>query len=137
MTEQRIDPVLVKKMSAAYIEASGYGVVVRVKGMEAALGVVLDELGLKEESRSEHVRQFLGMPGLGREAVPAGTRLVSDWRLVEQGDASGIPICGRLMVGSGGDSWDPSCELPDGHAGVCRSRSAIDQHRLVGQGDTK
>jgi hypothetical protein len=38
--------------------------------------------------------------------------------------------CGRMMVGSGGDTYDPICELPTGHDGRCRSSSAIDQHRL-------
>jgi len=38
--------------------------------------------------------------------------------------------CGRLMVGSGTDTYDPTCELPAGHDGACRSTAAIDQHRL-------
>lgn len=38
--------------------------------------------------------------------------------------------CGRLMLGSGSDTYDPICELPAGHAGVCKSTAAIDQHRL-------
>lgn len=40
-------------------------------------------------------------------------------------------ICERLMIGSGGDTWDPTCELPEGHEGSCKSSSAIDQNRLV------
>jgi hypothetical protein len=39
--------------------------------------------------------------------------------------------CGRPMVGSGTDTYDPTCDLIAGHSGPCRSRSAIDQHRLV------
>lgn len=38
--------------------------------------------------------------------------------------------CGRLMVGSGTDTYDPTCDLPEGHIDVCRSFGAIDQHRL-------
>jgi hypothetical protein len=38
--------------------------------------------------------------------------------------------CGSLMVGSGGDTYDPICVLPHGHAGGCKSPSAIDQNRL-------
>lgn len=40
------------------------------------------------------------------------------------------PLCGRIMVGAGGDTYDPLCVLPDGHRGDCKSPSAIDQHRL-------
>jgi hypothetical protein len=28
--------------------------------------------------------------------------------------------CGRLLVGQGGDTWDPLCVLPKGHTGRCR-----------------
>jgi hypothetical protein len=38
--------------------------------------------------------------------------------------------CASTMVGSGGDSYDPICELANGHDGPCRSSSAIDQHRI-------
>jgi hypothetical protein len=40
------------------------------------------------------------------------------------------PVCGRIMVGSGTDTYDPVCELPEGHDGPCKSSTAIDQHRL-------
>ncbi len=38
--------------------------------------------------------------------------------------------CGRTMIGSGDDTYDPVCELRDGHDGPCRSTAALDQHRL-------
>jgi hypothetical protein len=38
--------------------------------------------------------------------------------------------CARTMIGSGGDTYDPVCELPGAHGGSCRSSSAIDQHRI-------
>lgn len=38
--------------------------------------------------------------------------------------------CDRIMVGSGGDTYDPTCDLRAGHRDVCRSTAAIDQHRL-------
>lgn len=38
--------------------------------------------------------------------------------------------CGRIMVGSGTDTYDPLCVLPEGHGGQCKSPDAIDQHRL-------
>jgi hypothetical protein len=38
--------------------------------------------------------------------------------------------CDRIMVGSGSDTYDPTCDLPAGHVGVCKSTAAIDQHRL-------
>jgi hypothetical protein len=38
--------------------------------------------------------------------------------------------CGLIMVGSGGDAWDPTCDLPESHPGVCKSYDAIDQHKL-------
>lgn len=42
-----------------------------------------------------------------------------------------VARCGRIMIGSGGDSWDPTCDLPDpNHMGACYSFSATDQHRL-------
>lgn len=39
--------------------------------------------------------------------------------------------CGRIMVGSGTDTYDPICELPEAHSGPCKSTAAIDQNRLV------
>jgi hypothetical protein len=48
-------------------------------------------------------------------------------------DSIWIP-CGRLMVGSGGDTYDPVCELREKHKSMCRSTSAIDQHRLTDAG---
>jgi hypothetical protein len=38
--------------------------------------------------------------------------------------------CAGSMIGSGGDTYDPVCELPARHEGPCRSSSAIDQHRI-------
>lgn len=45
--------------------------------------------------------------------------------------------CARTLVGSGGDTYDPVCELPSGHAGPCRSSSAIDQHRIGAREDSE
>lgn len=48
--------------------------------------------------------------------------------------------CGRTLIGSGDDTYDPVCELPSGHDGRCRSSSAIDQHRLpsaTSEGETR
>jgi hypothetical protein len=28
-------------------------------------------------------------------------------------------ICGRVLVGRGGDTWDPACARPKGHIGLC------------------
>jgi hypothetical protein len=30
-------------------------------------------------------------------------------------------VCGRLLVGQGGDTWDPVCVRPVGHTGVCKA----------------
>lgn len=38
--------------------------------------------------------------------------------------------CDRIMVGSGTDTYDPTCDLPEGHDGSCKSTAAVDQHRL-------
>lgn len=38
--------------------------------------------------------------------------------------------CKRLMVGSGTDTYDPICDLPEGHRGPCHSSDAIDQYKL-------
>lgn len=36
-------------------------------------------------------------------------------------------VCGRPMVGAGrSDAYDPACERPAGHDGVCRSTDAAD-----------
>lgn len=40
------------------------------------------------------------------------------------------PTCGRIMVGSGTDTYDPICELVEGHVGPCKSTAARDQHRI-------
>lgn len=41
-------------------------------------------------------------------------------------------VCGRIMIGEGGDTWDPTCELPDGHSPmICKSRSAQSQNKLT------
>lgn len=42
-----------------------------------------------------------------------------------------VPECGRPMVGSGTDTYDPVCELPAGHSPPCRSTAAVDQHRCT------
>lgn len=34
------------------------------------------------------------------------------------------PICGRLLVGLGSDTYDPLCILPEGHAGLCKHEEA-------------
>jgi hypothetical protein len=39
--------------------------------------------------------------------------------------------CGRIMVGSGTDAYDPTCDLPEGHKGVCKSVGATDQHHIT------
>jgi hypothetical protein len=40
-------------------------------------------------------------------------------------------VCGRPMVGLGTDTFDPTCERPAGHDGVCKSTQAVDySHRL-------
>lgn len=33
--------------------------------------------------------------------------------------------CGRLLVGRGGDTWDPVCTLPAGHKEPCDNPEAI------------
>lgn len=33
------------------------------------------------------------------------------------------------MVGCGGDTYDPTCELPKGHDGWCKSTSGVGQHK--------
>lgn len=38
--------------------------------------------------------------------------------------------CDRIMVGEGTDTYDPTCDLPAGHKGVCQSTAAISQNRL-------
>lgn len=42
-----------------------------------------------------------------------------------------VRACGRIMIGSGTDTYDPICDLPDGHDGCCKSSAAIDQHRFT------
>lgn len=32
----------------------------------------------------------------------------------------GVEPCGRVLVGRGDDTWDPTCTLPAGHVGPCR-----------------
>lgn len=32
-----------------------------------------------------------------------------------------LAVCGRIMVGRGTDTYDPVCELDEGHAGACKS----------------
>jgi hypothetical protein len=39
--------------------------------------------------------------------------------------------CGRIMVGSGGDTYDPICDLREGHDGRCMSTAATDQLKLA------
>lgn len=38
--------------------------------------------------------------------------------------------CDRIMVGSGTDTYDPTCDRPTGHEGFCKSSAAVDQHRI-------
>jgi hypothetical protein len=81
---QRIDPVLVEKAVEAFEKAPEYpgegpDTTDRV-AMEAAIGVVFDELRLKEERRKV-IRQEYTQEG------ESESRYVSHWRPVEQGDA--------------------------------------------------
>jgi hypothetical protein len=83
---QRIDPVLVEKAVLALVEVYGSGRSdLDTPAVEAALRVVFDELGLKEERRYPAIP----IPGEGttRPGPATHTRYVSEWRLVEQGDA--------------------------------------------------
>lgn len=94
---QRIDPVLVEKaMLAAYAVAPQYdGATGRPKTYEECYGVapldhrddreemeaVIRALGLKDERGWLEEGHLCTRPG-----PPTHRRLVSDWRLVEQGD---------------------------------------------------
>jgi hypothetical protein len=49
---------------------------------------------------------------------------------------SALRLCERLMIGSGSDSYDPICDLPDRHDGGCRSTAAKDQNWLHLRCDT-
>lgn len=40
-------------------------------------------------------------------------------------------LCGRVMVGSGGDTYDPICEMPQGHSGGCKSSAAVGHQQLA------
>lgn len=87
MIEQRIDPVLVEKVearwdlmrAAASSPEHGHEYSPDVWA-EAAIRCVFDELELKEEHSSTWRRNRDG-------SRQVRARLVSDWRLVEQGDA--------------------------------------------------
>jgi hypothetical protein len=51
--------------------------------------------------------------------------------MTQPGDSYIGNVCGRPMVGLGRDSFDPTCERPAGHDGVCKSTQATDrEHRL-------
>lgn len=57
--------------------------------------------------------------------------LESEFASTQEREARG-ELCGQVMVGSGTDTYDPLCELPQGHEGPCKSSAATDQHRLPG-----
>lgn len=63
---------------------------------------------------------MVNCPKCHEEAVALEVNTMLDWR----------EDCGKIMVGSGTDTYDPVCELPHGHTGACKSSSAIDQHRI-------
>lgn len=89
---QRIDPVLVEKALQAFFSAySSTFEEGERDGMEAAIRVVFDELGLVEEYRRVGARapgSRLAMAYLHCRAEHAEeSRLISAWRSVEQGDA--------------------------------------------------
>jgi hypothetical protein len=41
---------------------------------------------------------------------------------------AGPPSCGRALVGQGTDTWDPLCQRPVAHAGVCREWWTMGDH---------
>lgn len=43
------------------------------------------------------------------------------------------PICARVLVGQGADSWDPLCVLEPGHAGACRKADYWDAAPVTGE----
>lgn len=59
----------------------------------------------------------------GKEIMVSREQLVAAFRPLAM-------QCARTMIGSGGDTYDPVCELPIGHNEPCRSSSAIDQYRI-------
>lgn len=73
--------------------------------------------------RRLRLRRLSG-PNTGKEIMVSRDQLCMAYRPL-------APQCGRVMIGSGEDTYDPICELPQGHGGPCLSSSAIDQHRLV------
>lgn len=66
---------------------------------------------------------MVNCPKCREEDVALEVNSLLDWRIYK--------LCGRIMVGSGPDTYDPICELPEGHTGACKSTSAIDQHKLI------
>jgi hypothetical protein len=67
------------------------------------------------------------MPPNMAVAVPSGEVFVNG----EQVEVNKPSLCGRIMVGSGTDSYDPVCVLASGHLGSCKSPTAIDHRRIV------
>lgn len=76
------------------------------------------------EIRRGDIVLWAGDPHGGRaitadEAVNLGHALV---RLGAWKRAQPRPKCSRILVGRGGDTYDPLCVLPQGHEGACSSR---------------
>lgn len=84
---------------------------------------VLDEDGnvVKGIKRVAMTFDPTGFPAISVEMLP---------KLESRSMDPPAQICGRVMVGSGTDTYDPSCELSAGHSGSCKSSSATDQHKL-------
>lgn len=61
-------------------------------------------------------------------------RVWPDWRTAPAGKAiehdRSHDMCGRVLVGQGGDTFDPTCVLPTGHGGLCKPTNLVNPSRL-------
>jgi hypothetical protein len=80
-------------------------------GVEGVPGVVRldDAADARQRNRSAMRRVIAAALGDSTEPPPRDS--------TERAHAPGQ--CGRVLVGQGGDTWDPVCRLGEGHEGAC------------------
>jgi hypothetical protein len=114
LTDEQIDAAL-----AALAQHTRLPYGFRALGLDVIRGVVrLDSRDdAVERNRSAMRRVIAAALGDSTEPPPRDSTEPVSLEVAERAHAPGQ--CGRVLIGQGGDTWDPVCWLGEGHDGAC------------------
>lgn len=88
---------------------------------------------LREWAKAEH-DATVGWDAMGTRAVTLLlARLDTFLNDLQEQSTPKEEACGQVGVGHGGDTWDPVCDLPAGHAGRCNWSGEPAQEQSTGE----